>query len=313
MIVRDRPSVLTLFLIVTGSVVPKVAPQIIGAVFLGLLVYVGHKLTPDYFPLFTAAPFLLIGLALSVFLGFRNSASYDRYWEGRKLWGQLVIDARTIARQCQSLIGANIDQHEQTDLINIRKSITYKTIAFSHALRHHLRDTPAVDDLQNYLTQAELDNVKQYDNKPNAIINLLALDIRACTNKKWLSEQLAQNMDDRLTSLASVLAACERIKNTPIPFAYTLLLHRTAYMYCFLLPFGLVDTVGAMTPIVVGIVSYTFFGLDALGDEIEEPFGELPNDLPLSAICRTIEINLKESLGETNIPEQLQPVDYCLL
>ena len=84
-------------------------------------------------------------------------------------------------------------------------------------------------------------------------------------------------------------------------------------MYCFLLPFGLVDTIGFMTPFVVGIVAYTFFGLDALGDEIEEPFGMLPNDLPLDAICRTIEINLRESLGETDLPEPLQPVDYCLL
>ena len=84
-------------------------------------------------------------------------------------------------------------------------------------------------------------------------------------------------------------------------------------MYCFLLPFGLVDHIGFMTPFVVGIVAYTFFGLDALGDEIEEPFGLLPNDLPLDAICRTIEINLRESLGETDLPPPLQAVDYCLL
>jgi putative membrane protein len=119
--------------------------------------------------------------------------------------------------------------------------------------------------------------------------------------------------DERLTSLATVLAACERIRNTPLPFAYTLLLHRTAYLYCFLLPFGLVDTIGAMTPLVVAIVSYTFFGLDALGDEIEEPFGDLPNDLPLDAMSRTIEINLREAMGETDLPPPLVPVDYCLM
>jgi putative membrane protein len=106
--------------------------------------------------------------------------------------------------------------------------------------------------------------------------------------------------------------ACERIKNTPIPFSYTLLLHRTAYLYCFLLPFGLVDTIGYLTPFVVAIVAYTFFGLDALGDEIEEPFGLAHNDLPLDAICRTIEIDLRESLGDADIPPPLQPVHYWL-
>jgi putative membrane protein len=108
-------------------------------------------------------------------------------------------------------------------------------------------------------------------------------------------------------------AACERIRNTPIPFSYTLLLHRTAYLYCFLLPFGLVDTIGFMTPFVVAIVAYTFFGLDALGDEIEEPFGCSANDLPLEAICRGIEITLRESLGEKDLPKPFRPVDYQLL
>ena len=105
---------------------------------------------------------------------------------------------------------------------------------------------------------------------------------------------------------------CERINSTPIPFTYTLLLHRTAYLYCFLLPFGLVDTIGFMTPFVVAIVAYTFFGLDALGDEIEEPFGKDANDLPLTAICRTIEINLRESLDDDQIPEPLTPLNFCL-
>jgi putative membrane protein len=94
-----------------------------------------------------------------------------------------------------------------------------------------------------------------------------------------------------------------------MPFPYTLLLHRTAWLYCFLLPFGLVDTVRFMTPFVVGIVAYTFFGLDALGDEIEEPFGLAENHLPLDALCREIEINLRETLGETDLPSPLPSVD----
>jgi putative membrane protein len=95
-----------------------------------------------------------------------------------------------------------------------------------------------------------------------------------------------------------------------MPFAYTLLLHRTATMYCYLLPFGLVDTIGAMTPFVVAIVAYTFFGVDAVGDEIEEPFGLAVHHLPLTALCRTIEINLREVLGDPALPEPLVAVDH---
>jgi putative membrane protein len=140
----------------------------------------------------------------------------------------------------------------------------------------------------------------------------MALDLRSCLDKKLVPEYFAAKIDANVTSLTTVLAGCERIKNTPIPFTYNLLLHRTAYLYCFLLPFGLVDSIGFMTPLVVGIVSFTFFGLDALGDEIEEPFGMQPNNLALSSMCRTIERDLHAALGEKDLPEPLHPVKYLL-
>ena len=107
-------------------------------------------------------------------------------------------------------------------------------------------------------------------------------------------------------------AACERIHNTPAPFAYSLLLHRTAWLFCLLLPFGLVDVLGPFTPLVVIIVAYTFFGLDALGDELQEPFGLSDNSLPLRAIVRTIEIDLLDGLGVQPLPPSLKTSDYVL-
>jgi putative membrane protein len=132
-------------------------------------------------------------------------------------------------------------------------------------------------------------------------------------DEKRLDGCLVAAIDKTMCSMTAAAASCERIKSTPIPFSYTLMLHRTAYIYCFLLPFGLVDTIGFMTPFVVGIVAYTFFGLDALGDEIEEPFGTLPNDLALDAICRSIEISLRESIGDELVLKPLTPVNYCLM
>ena len=139
-------------------------------------------------------------------------------------------------------------------------------------------------------------------------LDRLAGDVR----ERRLDACLAPALDASLTAMAGVDAACERIRGTPLPFSYTLLLHRTAYLYCFLLPFGLVDSIGYLTPLVVAIVAYTFYGLDALGDEIEEPFGVSPNDLPLDAICRAIEIDLRDALGDPDLPPPLLPVNNWL-
>ncbi len=316
MIIRDRPTALQLFVIMRGSVVPRIAPQILLAAAFGAIIAVCHSRYPENFPTITVVPFSLIGLAFAIFLGFRNTASYDRYWEGRKLWGQLVIDARNLARQSLSTVGlANAQDH--SDKANAARQLSHRmvrtTIAFVHALRHHLRGTPAVPDVAAFLTAEDVAGIVERSNLPDAILSLLARQLTECQDQHLVRDPMIRAMDERLTSMAAVLAGCERIRNTPLPFAYTLLLHRTAYLYCFLLPFGLVDTIGAMTPLVVAIVSYTFFGLDALGDEIEEPFGELPNDLPLEAMSRTIEINLREALGDRDIPPALKPVDYCLM
>jgi putative membrane protein len=315
MIVRNRPSAWQLFIITRGSVVPRIAPQILLAAAFGAIVALAHGRFPADFPTFTVVPFSLIGLAFSIFLGFRNSASYDRYWEGRRLWGQLVIDCRSLARQCLNMVGPrpSVDRTVDAGADELSRRMVRATIAFTHALRHHLRGTKSDADIGAFLEPGDRERLNGRSNLPDAILGLLARDLRRCQDQQWLSDPLVRAVDERLTSMAGVLAGCERIRNTPLPFAYSLLLHRTAYLYCFLLPFGLVDTIGMMTPLVVAIVSYTFFGLDALGDEIEEPFGDLPNDLPLDAISRTIEINLRQALGDKDIPPPLQPVDYCLM
>jgi putative membrane protein len=304
MIVRARPTILSLFVITKGSVVPRILPQILAAtLFAGLLTWLDQT-HPHLIPGFTPTPFILIGLAISIFLGFRNSASYDRFWEGRKLWGQLLIDGCTLAQQWINLPGT-------TDPKQQRQAI-YLLIAFGHALRHHLRDSDPKTDLAPFLGAEDLAAVLASGHRPNMILNLLHRDLGAAVHSGALSHQLALAFLERIASLAAVLAGCERIRLTPLPFAYMLLLHRTAYLYCFLLPFGLIDTVGLATPLVVAIVSYTFFGLDMLGEEIEEPFGTLVNDLPLTALCRMLEINLREALGEKDLPAVIEPEGFVL-
>lgn len=312
MIVRDRPSGFKLFLLLRGSILPRILPSLIATTLIAIVVTMSHG---DLFALkitLTTIPFSLIGLPIAIFLGFRNTAAYDRFWEGRKLWGELVHRCRSLSRQCHSLINAAEPATASLGLTDVRVRMIYRAAAFAHALRHLLRDEEAAPELQHLLLDAEWQQVQTVSNPPDFLMLKMGEDLGWCHKEGRIDACLVSAMDATLSAMTAAAASCERIKSTPIPFSYTLLLHRTAYLYCFLLPFGLVDSIGFMTPFVVAIVAYTFFGLDALGDEIEEPFGLDANDLPLHAICQAVEINLRESLGERHLPAPLAPTDYCL-
>ena len=314
MIVRNRPSAFQLFFIMRGSIVPRIKGQVLCTVAVAVLVTMAHGTLFNQKVTLTPIPFSLIGLALAIFLGFRNTASYDRWWEGRKIWGELVIRSRSLARLIVNHVGpaAGGAGHDVGHEAGRPRIMVRRLIAFAFALKHHLRGTRD-DQSRAYLTSGDAQAVAASVNVPDQLLRLLSRDVAALAASGRLDPMLAAQMEDNLTALAGVQAGCERIRHTPLPFSYSLLLHRTAYLYCFGLPFGLVDTTGFMTPFVVGLVSYTFFGLDAIGDEIEEPFGLLHNDLPLEAMCRRVEIDLLEASGEVDLPVPLQPVDYCLM
>lgn len=314
MIVRDRPSGLKLLWIVRGSVLQRIKGVLALNIVLAIIVTVAHgNLFHTKIPI-TPIPFTLIGLPLAIFLGFRNNTAYARYWEGRKLWGEILIYARTLSRQCQSLIDFDhpIDPRQRANDVRVR--MIHRVVAFSHALRAQLRGLNDDVAAEHWLTQAEWQRLQllPLNQRTDMLMQAMGQDLGQCVRDKRIDPCLAVSVDKTLNGLTAAAASCERIHNTPIPFSYTLLLHRTAHLYCFLLPFGLVDVTAFMTPFVVAIVAYTFYGLDVLGDELEEPFGVESNDLALDSICRGIEISLSHSLGDPQIPAPLKPVDYLL-
>ncbi|TXH05901.1 MAG: bestrophin [Nevskiaceae bacterium] len=312
MMVLSRQGSLRMFFAIRGSVLPRIAWNLLLCTSLAVVVTLVHGSIFNWQVTLTAVPFSLMGLALAIFLGFRNSAAYDRYWEGRKLWGNLLHRSRTLARQLQTLTRLpSAARHD--DATDPRTRILRHAIAFAHTLRHQLRGSDPGPDLAIWLTPGERERDGAHGTTTQALLTRMGDDLGALLHAGQIDPQVAVAIDETLSGLCADAAGCERIRNTPVPFAYTLLLHRTAYLYCFLLPFGLVQTVGVMTPLVVAIVAYTFFGLDALGSEIEEPFGTEPNHLALDAICRTIEIQLLTALGATDLPRPLAPVDGCLL
>ncbi|HSV80128.1 MAG TPA: bestrophin family ion channel [Ramlibacter sp.] len=311
MIVRERPHGAHLFFIIRGSVLPHIAWELATCTLLAIAVTLTHGFIFTWKVTLTPVPFSLIGLALAIFLGFRNSAAYDRYWEARKLWADLTHRARSLARQLQTLAHFEAPAR-RGDPHDPRARAILRIIAFAHALRHQLRGSDAMPDLSRLLPAADAQAVAASRCGTEHLLRGIGEEVGLLLRKRRLDAPVAADVDASVSALAAAAAGCERIKTTPIPFPYTLLLHRTASLYCFLLPFGLIDAVGLMTPFVVAIVAYTFFGLDALGDEIEDPFGLANNHLPLDALCRVIEVNLLEALGETDLPPWLQPVGLKL-
>ncbi|MBO1531714.1 bestrophin family protein [Psychrobacter sp. F1192] len=302
MIVRQNPNAFKIFFSLRGSIIPKIYPQIVLITLLSTLITGMQHRLPSYFSSYGTAPFVLLGIALSLFLGFRNNASYQRWWEARGLWGQLVYDARGFTRQVLSYMDDETEAGRDT-----QRHMIYLTIAFTHALRHRLRNTSPWEDIERFVEPEYHASMRQAQNLPDYLMRLLGKYLGDGRRQGQFSELMVQKMDERLMSMTVVLAACERIHNTPLPFAYMLLVHRTTYLYCFMLPFGLVSSLGWATPLICAVIAYTFFGLDVLSEELEEPFGLAANQLPLSALSRTIEINLLEALGDTDLPPSITP------
>lgn len=308
MIVRPRPNILQLFFIVRGSIVLRILPQIILVASLSALVVFIHRVQPHLLANVDGAPFALLGIALSVFLAFRNNACYDRWWEARRHWGELIAAARSMARQSQML-----NVNAQPELIASRQRLLVLTIVFSQALVPFLRSSVTKEKALKRLPHDLLGAFNSSHNPPEIILQAMQAEIVKLRAEDVIGDIPFQMFDHTINKMGCVQVACERILNTPIPFGYTLLLHRTAYIFCFLLPFGFADVLGWGTPFATALVAYTFFGLDALGDELGDPFGDYPSDLPIAALADTIAINLGEALGEADLPTIPMPQDYVLM
>jgi putative membrane protein len=260
----------------------------------------------------TALPFTFIGLALSIFLGFRNSTSYDRFWEGRKLWGQLVNASRTFTRQIQTVVRSE-NPSEAAEVQQFQRDFVYFMIAYVHAFRMFLRKQSDFHELDGFIPEGERKILEKQVNPPLYLLKRMSEKLQTAYQRGWIHTFHLPMLEQHLTEFTAIQGGCERIANTPIPHSYLLMLHQLVGIYCFALPFGITDTVGLATPLVVLLVSYAFLGLDAIGDAIENPFELDPEDLPLGSISRNIEIVLRQQLGETHLPEALVPNAYYIL
>ncbi len=300
MIIRPRPHWLRMLFVWRGSVLPDILPQLLATTAFAIVVTALHgQLFAWKIPL-NFVPFSLIGLTLAIFLGFRNSTSYARYWEARTLWGTLLNETRALLRQALTLSDAPAEA----------RALSARLIAFVHALRHQLRATDPSKDFARLLPPEDIARLQGARFKPAMLLLMAGEWLRDRRAAGQLQAPLAQAMEGPLGRLTEALGGCERIAATPIPFTYSVIIHRTIYLYCVLLPFGLVDAIGPMTPVIVAFIAYTFFALEALSAEIEEPFGTEANDLALDAMSASIEATLREMMGETLPPQDGPPAGF---
>ncbi|MES2626541.1 MAG: bestrophin family ion channel [Pseudomonadota bacterium] len=296
MIVRPRPGWGLLF-VLHGSILPRIVPHLIGFALYAAAVVAMVRAIDLQLLEFGAAPFALLGVALSLYLGFRNNAAYERWWEARKLWGQLIFDMRNLARAVNAIV------HEADE----RRALMMEALAFCHLLRGQLRKIDTVEDARNF-ADATVDVIRSSLNQANALLNFMGQRIAVMKRAGVISDIDFRILDERLAGFTAMQAGCERISNTPVPFAYTLLLQRSAYAFCLLIPFAMATTAGWATVLFTVLIAYCFFGLDALSQELEDPFGSEANDLALDTLCRVCEISVFEALGETP-PDLPKPVN----
>ncbi|KVT46993.1 bestrophin family protein [Burkholderia ubonensis] len=301
MIVRPRQNWLQMLFVWNGSVLQSIIPQLVFmAIVSTLAVFTNGRIFGEKIPLNTA-PFTLFGLALAIFLAFRNNASFERFKEARHLWGDVLIASRTLTSQIRRYLPEHVDAAERNQTIDL-------LIAFVYALKHQLRHTDPADDLTRVLGRARTDALSGKVYKPVALLdeirgNLARMLARApdAGTTRWM-------VDEQINRLGNTVGGCERIASTPIPFAYSVLLHRTVYAYCVLLPFGLVDSTEFFTPLICVFISYTLIALEAIANEVAEPFSTAPNALALDAMARTIERSVLELCG-AELPKEVAPTD----
>ncbi len=281
---------------IRGSMLPEIMWRVATCVAWSLAVTAAHEILSRNIKGFSLAVpttvHTLVGTALGLLLVFRTNSSYDRFWEGRKLWGGMVNECRNLARQITSLFA------QQREL---QRELVLWTASFPYAAMASLRGTRTLAPSSKDLPPAEVQEVLAAQHLPLAVTRKMTQLLVAARDNGLISDYTLAMMDQNVNLLIDYIGGCERIHRTPIPFAYMVHLRRALILYCFTLPFALVEPLHWWTVGGTFLVAFVFFGIEEIGVEIEDPFGFDENDLPLERFCQTIEANLLATINPTNL------------
>lgn len=270
---------------VRGSMLREIFSRIAICVIWSLLVVVWHQTQQSPAINIPLHGHTLTGVALGLLLVFRTNVSYERFWEGRRQWGNIVNYSRNLARLSCSLL--------KNDPELLRRWLVW-TIQFSWSAMYRLRGRQELGPMKSGLPDRELEATEKAQHLPLAVSRRMTEDLELARQRGLISDIQQMTLDGGIQRLIDSLGACERIHNTPLPFAYMVHLRRALICYLVTLPMALVADFHWLTIPATLLIAYVMLGIEEIGVEIEDPFGEGENDLPLQSICETIESNLCE-------------------
>jgi len=300
MIVRSKTTWIRLLFSRHGSMFRYIAAPLSLNLLLALLAVYGEHVDPICFMHVSPIPFSLIGVALAIFVAFRNNVCYARFWEARTLWGTMKNTARDLARFFITAPDLPKDDPQVKRAINL-------LAVFPYTLKHQLRGTDPRPSLTRLLDQELALDILRRECRAQYVLELLQQQLLQWHREGRYGDVLLTAGLQRLDVLSGVLGGCERIRGTPVPYPYDVLLHRTTHVYCAVLPFGLVGSLSWATPFISVFIAYAYLTWHAIASELEEPFGEEPNDLALAAMAVDTERALRQAVDAVILPPRLLP------
>jgi putative membrane protein len=283
----------------------KVKYDLIYVLIVSLLVLL---ITERYKELLPEMPLTIpafIGTAISILLSFKLNQSYDRWWEARKIWGAIVNDSRSFVIQLQSFTAKGNDP--------IIKKLAFRQIAWCYSLGQSLRGLNPTENLDKFISTPDLEEIKQHANKPLALLQLHGKDIKHLKESNQLDNFSQIQLDNTLVRLCDSQGKAERIKSTVFPVTYRLFLHGIIYLFVVSLSISLKDVAGFFEIPLLLIISTAFFLLEKSATHMQDPFENKPTDTAMTTIATTIEINIKQLLKETEIPQPHKPEKFYQL
>lgn len=282
-----------IFRIHKGDTVRKLFPLMIGIGLYSALIVVIEK---EYFKLPDSSyirniPTLhtVLGAIISLLLVFRTNSAYDRWWEGRKQWGELTNNSRNLAMKLHAICGQN-----HPEVCDFFKRVIP---AFAYALRNHLLSTKPEREMFEDELQEQFDlKIDDRIHIPNQIADMMMRKITHLYEEGIISDAQLIILNEELRAFSNICGACERIKNTPIPFSYSVFIKKFIFGYVMTLPFGYMFTLGYLSIPIIVFIFYVLASLELIAEEIEDPFGGDTNDLPTDAMSRNIHNNVEEIL-----------------
>jgi putative membrane protein len=252
----------------------------------------------------------VLGTIISLLLAFRSNQAYDRWWEARIIWGAIVNDSRTLARQILSLMESPF---EPDHIEAFQHRMIKRQIAWCYALGKGLRRDDPMPLIRKFVSEDEYEFVKDYDNKHVGLMQLHARDLNNALKQGWINPYQQVEIDRTVTRLCDSMGKAERIKNTVFPATYSLYIHLALHFFIILLPFGLVDLFGFLMVPVLIVITACFFLIEKMAIHLQDPFENKPTDTPMLSISRNIERDLKQMMQDQQVPMAFQADKFYIL